>query len=190
MTSLMEFLAQYLHAGWIDLAFSVVAILLSFVTYLFGERVRSSRDKLRAVAAEEFRTGKEDLAHEYGEVLREKFTQYLEMQQADGSIPPLLVTDYKSVEAVRLEARELVGELRARLTQIEERFPNQTTLEKIASVNEAIIGTQLEHLTDAIKRLEDKQLTKWDVATIVLQVIAALGALVGLSLAILNYFKP
>ena len=40
-----------------------------------------------------------------------------------------------------------------------------------------------------IKKIEERILTKWDIAKVVFQIIAALGAIIGLVFGILQYFK-
>ena len=80
-----------------------------------------------------------------------------------------------------------VDELKKRIEAIESRFPQEATLEKIASVNDAILATQLETLSDSIKAIQDKMLTKWDVAKIVFAILSALGFLAGIIFGILTF---
>ena len=109
-------------------------------------------------------------------------------QRPDGSFEgtPIVVAPGISKEEieseVKSEVESRVVSLRQRLDAIEQRFPSQDSVDKIASVNDAILATNLESLAEAVSKLESKLLTKWDVAKIVFQIIAALGALVGLSL--------
>lgn len=79
-----------------------------------------------------------------------------------------------------------VDDLKKRLEAIEARFPQEATLEKLASVNDAILATKLETLADSIKTIQDKMLTKWDVAKIVFAIFSILGILVGLIFGIIN----
>lgn len=80
--------------------------------------------------------------------------------------------------------------LKKRIDAIEARFPEQATLEKIASVNEAILGTQLEAMSRSIKAIQDEMLTKWDVAKIVFVVLGSLGVIFAVVFGILNWAKP
>jgi hypothetical protein len=73
-----------------------------------------------------------------------------------------------------------VSAFRERLDRIEVRFPAEATLEKVASVNDAILATRLEALQEDLRETKAKMLSKWDVATIVFAVVAAVGATVGL----------
>jgi hypothetical protein len=92
-----------------------------------------------------------------------------------------------SREEIRKEAEEAVSVFRERLEQVERRFPEESTLEKIASINDAILATKVEQLQKSIEQLEDRILTKWDVATIVFMVIAAVGGLAGVVFTVANF---
>jgi len=87
------------------------------------------------------------------------------------------------------KVKEKFDEIKNRVEEIEKRFPKESTIEKIASVNDAILATNIESLTESLKRIEDKMLTKWDVVKIVFEVIAVIGLIVGLVFAILEYFR-
>ena len=120
----------------------------------------------------------------------ERYLQYLVYsQRPDGSFPepPIVFTppvDLSAVEEI-VEARYSV--LQKRVEEIDKRFPREATLEKIASVNDAILATNLESIAETVKRLEEKMLTKWDVAKTVFQILAAVGGLVSLAIAIVNF---
>jgi len=85
------------------------------------------------------------------------------------------------------EVNKKFDELKKRLEEIENRFPKEATLEKIASVNYAILGTSIEALSGSVKRIEEKLLTKWDVAKIVFQILGVLSFLLGIIFAIIKY---
>ena len=88
---------------------------------------------------------------------------------------------------VENEVKEKFGEIDIRLKEIEKKFPKESTLEKIASINDAILATNIETLSESIKRIEDKLLTEWDVAKIVFQILGGLGILVGMIFAIIKF---
>jgi hypothetical protein len=94
-----------------------------------------------------------------------------------------------SKEEIQNEIDSNIGALSVRIEEIERRFPEQDTVEKIASVNEAILATQIENLTNTIKKLEEKILSRWDVAKIVFQIIAILCGIVSVVLALAKFFK-
>lgn len=95
----------------------------------------------------------------------------------------------KTENEIENQVKEKIEEIKNRVKDIEKRFPKDSTLEKISSVNDAILATQIEGLTELIRKLEDKILTKWDVAKIVFAIITILGMLVGLVFAIIEYFR-
>jgi len=49
------------------------------------------------------------------------------------------------------------------------------------------MATNIEALSESIKRIENKILTKWDVAKIVFEIIAIFGVLIGIAFGIIKY---
>ena len=121
---------------------------------------------------------------EYYDYFQDWFNRNLKNIQNSLVLPPGLTK--KEIEK---EVRQKVDELKMRIEEIEKRFPSDSTIDKISSVNDAILATNIESLADSIKKIEEKILTKWDVAIIVFQVIAALGIIFGIVFGILSYFK-
>jgi hypothetical protein len=92
-----------------------------------------------------------------------------------------------SKERIRKEVQDAVTAFQERLERIEQRFPDESTIDKIASINDAILATKVEQLQKALEQLEPRLLTKWDVATIVFAVLAAIGGLAGVIFAVANF---
>ena len=92
-------------------------------------------------------------------------------------------------EQIEAKIAEKLTEIKERVEQIESRFPKEATIDKIASVNDALLATQIESLTEAVTRIEQKILTKWDVAKIVFEILAGFGVLMGLLLAVIQLLK-
>ena len=88
---------------------------------------------------------------------------------------------------IETQVNAKVDKLKKRIEEIEARFPQEATLEKIASVNDAILATRLDALSDSIKAIQDRILTKWDVAKIVFAILSALGILVGIIFGVINF---
>jgi len=84
---------------------------------------------------------------------------------------------------------EKVIELKKRIDAIEARFPEEATIEKIASINDAIMVTKLESMSDSIHAIQDQMLTKWDIVKIVFAILAALGVIVAIIFGTLNWLK-
>lgn len=93
-----------------------------------------------------------------------------------------------SREQVRSEVEGRMSEVRERLENIEKRFPDDATIDKIASINDALFAQRIEQLSARIDKLEEKLLTKWDVALIVSVVAAGIFAVVGATYAVLKVF--
>ena len=92
-------------------------------------------------------------------------------------------------EEIQASIDQAVESFEERLQQIEERIPEAETVDKIASVNDAILGTQIEALTKTITNLENRILSTWDVAKIVFQIIAGFGVLLSIAFGIISYLS-
>lgn len=90
-------------------------------------------------------------------------------------------------EEIEAEANKDFNELKKRIEKIEKKFPKDTELNKIASINDEIFATRIKELSEAVKRIEENQLTKWDVAIILFKILGALGALIAIGAVILKY---
>jgi hypothetical protein len=101
-----------------------------------------------------------------------------------GDYPPAL-SDHSP--ALRPEDAALIDRFRTRLEAVEQRLPDASTVEKIASVNEAVLATKLEFMEKELERVRESSLSRWDVAVVVFAVLAGLGALVGLAAAVAKY---
>lgn len=94
---------------------------------------------------------------------------------------------YPSKEQIEERVKEQLSEIKKRIESIEKRFPKDSKLEKLASVNDAILATNIENLSETVQRIEKKLLSKWDVAKIVFQILAALGVIVAIIFGVLQY---
>lgn len=70
-----------------------------------------------------------------------------------------------------------IDQLSKRIQEIEKRFPKNSTLEKISSINDAVMATNVESLSESVKRIESKILTNWDIVKILFEIIAVLSVL-------------
>ncbi|TXT37279.1 MAG: Uncharacterized protein FD135_3725 [Comamonadaceae bacterium] len=90
---------------------------------------------------------------------------------------------------LKLELDERITEVRERLESIEKRLPSDATIDKISSINDALFAQLIEQLSTRLDKLEDKLLTKWDVAQIVSVVVAGIFTVVGTTYAVLKVFS-
>lgn len=172
---------------------SVIAGLLSGTMWFvlrIGQRLAKEKEDLR----------RKELGEDLRKTLSESFREYYTKTDTELVDKPDYIFKYLRNYLVHYSALQTkpeieeqvnvkVDELKKRIEAIESRFPQEATLEKIASVNDAILATQLETLSDSIRAIQDKMLTKWDVAKIVFAILSVLGVLVGLIFVIINLVK-
>ncbi len=89
-----------------------------------------------------------------------------------------------------------VGDLSGRIKQIEDRLPSVTTIEKIASVNDAILGTHLESIEKLVEATRSDMTTfrgdmlnKYDVVVVVIMILGAIATLTALVIVAIEYIK-
>ena len=165
----------------------VTTALLGALTYLVSVRDKRRREDSET---EEQRRVRKEIREEVVR-LTEKLNLSLDAIERDlvveleptsppaGGHPEFTVVP-KSLEGV-MEA------LQERLARVERRFPKEATLEKIASINDAILATKIEYLERSLKELESRLLTKWDVAVILFAIIGAVGVIAGTIFAVANF---
>jgi hypothetical protein len=172
----------------------VSGIIILFIEYRIGFIKRSTQEQ-REVASKAIAEAQVNFARQVLSSLPEstlnRYIQYLVYsQRPDGSFPEPLFVISPSLDSTEVEklVEAKQSALQQRLEEIENRFPREATLEKIASVNDAILATNLESIVETVKRLEDKVLTRWDVAKVVFEILAAVGVLVGIVSAVIGFF--
>lgn len=93
---------------------------------------------------------------------------------------------------------DIEAKLDARIADLEKRLPAEATLEKVASVNDAILATKLESLDESLKQLREQSLKeleglsnsmlgRWDVAVVVFAILAAISGILGAIFGIINF---
>lgn len=172
-----------------SLAAGGIAALLAF---LVGYRQKVKRQKENERLEELSEALRVSLSKSYQDYLG-KYAEFAYIDK-DGYIKLLRdsLAHYPSLETkadIEEQVNASVNELENRIKAIEARFPQEATLEKIASVNDAILATQLEAMSNSIKDIKDKMLTKWDVVKIAFAILAALGGISAIIFGILNLVK-
>lgn len=84
------------------------------------------------------------------------------------------------------EVEEAMRDLNERIKAVEDRFPDSSTIDKVASVNDAVLATKLELVEKEVERLRGDTLTRWDVALVVFSIIGAMGVVLGMVVGALN----
>jgi hypothetical protein len=72
-----------------------------------------------------------------------------------------------------------MGEVSERIKKIEGRFPEEAQIEKIASINDALLAERIDQLSKQVQALELRTLSKWDVALTVGLIISGIIVVVG-----------
>lgn len=91
-----------------------------------------------------------------------------------------------SLNQVASEVDDKIQALMARLQAIENRFPEESLINKIASINDALFAQRIDQLSAHVTTLEGKILSKWDVATIFSLASGAIFTVVGATYSILK----
>jgi hypothetical protein len=93
-----------------------------------------------------------------------------------------------SGKAVDDQVETKLSDLKDRLEAVEARFPDKSLIDKIASINDALFAERIDQLADRIDNIENKLLSKWDVAIIVSLVLSGIFVVVGGTYAVLKAF--
>lgn len=161
----------------------VLSILLRWVSLkIKGTEIKNRSITRKVISDSEIDIVKKAFDNLSDETLNKYFEQIIKVENENNLYPESVV----DMDEIDKHVEQLIGSFQDRIDAIEKRFPKTTTVEKIASVNDAILATKIEDLIVRIEKIEEKQLSKWDVATIVFAVLAALGTIVALIAAIIK----
>lgn len=184
-----------MEADFIKILSAIIGAIIALVVSLIAARIsvnrrkeeESRRTEIKKLYEEQLSGRLDEYRKLYKqENLNELWESQLEKSASASASSPLSLPSM-SKNDVQKEIDLRVVSLKERIADIEKRFPKQSTIDKIASVNDAILATQVENLDKSIKQLHENLLTHWDVVKIVFQIIAALGGLIGVILAILRF---
>ena len=121
------------------------------------------------------------------EPVRAEITNEL-INQIEKDILEKIPSSGLSKNEIRVEIEERIEAFHKRLENIESRFPEKDSIDKIASINDALFAERIEQLQKKIETIEKSNLTKWDVALVVSMVVAGIFAIVGATYAVLSLF--
>ena len=179
---------------------TLIALLTSIISYigayLFKRRATEKRERLSSeverLAKERWEvgvslgpvslrkvveTGSETSGAPSPELLKRIEEQVLSRLAASSGL---------TTENVQKEIDDHLAELREGLAKIESRFPEEAKLEKIASINDALLSERIDQLAKQVENLEQRVLSKWDVALTVSTIIAGIAFVVGATYAVLK----
>lgn len=92
-----------------------------------------------------------------------------------------------SDEAIKAEVRQDLKEFKDRIAKIESRFPDESKLDKIASINDALLSERIDQVKERLDKLEEKALTRWDVALTVSAIIGGISFVVAATYGIIKF---
>ena len=175
----------------LSLLAALSTVIASFVAAILSQRskkaTKARRDRLTDAVTADIKT----------KIHRPAFTTYA--PSIDWKVVARSLVSAASTEPGRseVETQKAVEEATAsvgtsiedRIRQIEERFPDADTIEKVTSINEAVLAVTLKNVQKALERVESRLLTKWDVAKIVFQILTALGVIVAIIFGVITYIR-
>jgi DNA replication protein DnaD len=180
---------------------TVAGLVISLISSFFAKAVQSRQEQvakeIERLSAERSNLQKHllankvpiDLESPQGQALSET-TSSLYKSIEDRIIEVVAQQHHEmSVEEIKSEVTQHVSDLKERLEKIESRFPEDAQLEKIASVNDALLAERIEQLAKQISGIEEKILSKWDVAVIVSTILTSIIGIVSLTITVLRYFS-
>jgi len=91
-------------------------------------------------------------------------------------------------ELVKNAVNAEINDFNERIKKIEERFPEEAKLEKISSINDAILSERIDNLSSKIERIGKNILSKWDVAIVVSMIIGGIFAIASATYGVIKYF--
>ena len=99
------------------------------------------------------------------------------------------VPSYLTESEIEVLVDHRLSKLEEKLQRIDKRFPDESTIEKIASVNDAILATKIEALFNSVDDIKRNMLTNWDIVKVVFGILTALGVLTGMIFGGMNVLK-
>lgn len=117
-------------------------------------------------------------------------TDDLVRQIEDQAAQRLSADPAKTVEVVRDEITSELGEVRERIKRIEDRFPDESEIEKNSLINDALLAERIDQLVKRLDALETRVLSKWDVAKVVSGILAGISAVVAATYSVITFLGP
>jgi len=179
------------------------AILAGFFSYLFqlfSKRQKKKKQEL-SLKIEKFYS---QIVDEFSDNYIKDFDRIIEQYKIEDSKSKSYVQEARasyekslrnmiSHSSIYITEKEIedninkkLADIKNRMNQIEDRFPTDSTLDKIASINDAILAKNIETLSESVKNIEKKLLSKWDMAKVVFQILTVLGVLVGIIFTVIE----
>lgn len=172
------------------------ALVAAFTTY-FKDSSEKRSDKERELLAEDvkkriteigFSLAGITLSHKIGHQPEQPITLSDELisQIEEGIADRISSQGHVTDQQIKDEVEQAVADLTSRLESIENRFPDDSSIDKISSINDALFAERIEQLSDKIEQLESSRIDKWDIAIVVSMILAGIFSIVGITYAVLT----
>lgn len=173
---------------WVGLAASILAIVVPYLTIKWRKKRESTKfkwyDNIDTTPSISTLT---DIMVELpqddpGPILTDDLARRMEQQ----ILLNVLSSSAATQEQVQEEVKAQLTEVHGRIKEIENRFPDKSTLEKIASINDGLLSERIDQLAKQVDRLEKERLSRWDVLTVVGYIIGGIILISGATYGVLK----
>lgn len=168
----------------------VLSAALGAATHLLQRHIQSKHLKKRMLLSEEL--AKKSFIESYdihiNEASSDELANKILTEVKNGIIRDASEQQGITKQLVSAEVEEKMGDLKERLQAIESRLPTDSVIDKISSINDALLAQRLEQLSQRIDNLESNQLTRWDVAVTLATVMGGILIVVGATYSFLKVF--
>ena len=180
---------------------SLIALISSFLTKLFAQRQKKKTQELVLKMKESYSPLIDKLSEDYAKDIK-KISEQLKIEETksrnyiqdartgyENVLRNMIAhtSTYDTEKEIEIKIDTKLNDIQTRMNQIENRFPADSSLDKIASINDALLAKSIETISESIKNIEKKLLSKWDVAKVFFQILTALGVLISIILAVKEF---
>jgi len=164
------------------------SLAVAVVSYLFGKQKKHEKqERVEAKGEISVAVGPVRMTRFYGGgEAKPIVTPELAKRMQEQILAQVQSSPRVSREDIQKEVESQLGEVQARIEKIENRFPDEAKLDKVASINDALISERIDQLSKQVENLDNKILSRWDVALVVSSIIAAIIAVVGATYGVLK----
>jgi len=166
---------------------ALLGIIVSVVSYLFSKQKRRKR-KGNSVNLGEMSVdfGPIKITKLYGGGEPEPIITSGLVKRMEEQVLARVQSSGVSRQEVQKEVKAQVAEIQDRIAKIENRFPDEAKMDKVASINDALLSERIDQLSKQVENLENKMLSHWDVAVVVGGIITGIIAIVGATYGVLK----
>jgi DNA-directed RNA polymerase subunit N (RpoN/RPB10) len=92
-----------------------------------------------------------------------------------------------SEEKLKSEISKEFQQFKERIEKIERRFPDEAQIDKVASINDALLSQRIDQLKERIDKMEEKIPSKWDIALTVSAILGGICAVVAATYGVIQF---